>query len=581
MFPGDPAPEHHGLLLYRDLGTWKPICVTSFPSSLASRICPYMGYTADTFSLVSSESLDMDSSPEASSEESCQYVNVSCQTERCGQRPLYRNLPPSKSPAAGTEPGTWPWQATFLVEGEIKCGGAVVDTTFVMTELDCAELLVAEGSRRFITVLVGQDRRTNVGLSPHSQVRRVVSLKVTANSRAVLAQLDTPLELTEHVNTLCLSSYSSTFSSCSLSGFSASSYTQTIPTIPRKCDDKLCLSTEAEEEESSVNWTGVVACVTSTSNNPIVYHGVAVFSNSSLATPFTDLTDLNSLIRTAAPASPLTDDCSGFRCRLGNCISSGKVCDRQWDCQEGEEEQLCPDISATSLPLCARQPEDPDHCLCPGGSRRCDNNLCLGLSYWCNAVSECGDTSDEPAQCATCLGKLELRQPEKLCDGTADCPDYEDELPESCGCPEGSWRCDQPTGLPRRNISSEDRGKCIEMSEVCDGHEDCPSGADEAHSQCIALSNKEDIQQDLFMSPVILSQGFLKVRTYGIWYTYCADLWANNHSAAICSVLGYQDLDNIEWSEQHSDQASLISAHSSDSSDSVNCSTVYIQCSTV
>ena len=47
---------------------------------------------------------------------------------------------------------------------------AVVDVNFVMTELDCAELLVAEGSKKFITVLTGQDRRTNVGLGPHSQV---------------------------------------------------------------------------------------------------------------------------------------------------------------------------------------------------------------------------------------------------------------------------------------------------------------------------------------------------------------------------------------------------------------------------
>ena len=145
------------------------------------------------------------------------------------------------------------------------------------------------------------------------------------------------------------------------------------------------------------------------------------------------------------------------RCRLGACISPAEVCDRVWDCQEGEEELRCPDISSTSLPLCLRHQDDPDHCLCPAGSRRCNNNLCLAEVFWCNGVSECGDTSDEPAQCATCLGKLSLRQPGSVCDGQQDCPGYQDELPESCGCPEGSWRCDSPAA----NTSSEDRGQCV------------------------------------------------------------------------------------------------------------------------
>ena len=166
---GDPVPQHQGILLYRDQGTWKPICVTSFPSSLANRICDYMGYSLDSFSLVSSDSLESPV-PVARSLENCQYVRVDCQYERCGQRPLYRNLPPGKYQGQAG-PGHWPWQATFLLEGQVMCGGAIVDSSFVMTELDCAKQLVAEGSKRYITVLVGQDRRTDVGLARESQVR--------------------------------------------------------------------------------------------------------------------------------------------------------------------------------------------------------------------------------------------------------------------------------------------------------------------------------------------------------------------------------------------------------------------------
>ena len=165
---GDPVPQHQGILLYRDQGTWKPICVTSFPPSLASRICDYMGYSLDSFSLVSSDSLESPV-PVARSLDNCQYVRVDCQYERCGERPLYRNLPPGKSQGQAG-PGHWPWQATFLLEGQVMCGGAIVHTSFVMTELDCAKQLVAEGSKRYITVLVGQDRRTDVGLARESQV---------------------------------------------------------------------------------------------------------------------------------------------------------------------------------------------------------------------------------------------------------------------------------------------------------------------------------------------------------------------------------------------------------------------------
>ena len=310
---GDPVPQHEGILLFRDQGTWSPICVSGLPASLASRICRYMGFNPDSYSLISSDSFPSGPVPEARSEENCQHVRVSCQEERCGVRPLYRNLPTAQSLPEGG-PAYWPWQATFFVEGEVRCGGSVVDRSFILTELACAQLLVAGGTQSFITVLVGQDRRTEVGLGPHSQVGRVVSLKVTANSTVVLAQLETPLTFTEHVNKLCLATYDSSFTSCIISGSNSSSYTRTVSTSVRWCGDQLCLTPDPEEEEEVLLWSGVLVCESSAS--PSLYQAVAVYSSPTRAAPLTDLAGLLGLLTTPGPAPVLTEHCQGFRSEL-------------------------------------------------------------------------------------------------------------------------------------------------------------------------------------------------------------------------------------------------------------------------
>ena len=139
-------------------------------------------------------------------------------------------------------------------------------------------------------------------------MRRVVSLKVTG--RAVLAQLDTPLEFSDHVNKLCLATFDSTFTSCLLSGASYNSYTATVPTSVRWCDDKLCLSPETEEIWSSSS-AGVLTCTSSSS--PGLYHGVAVYNSTTAATPFSNLASLTALISPADTTPTLSDHCQGFR----------------------------------------------------------------------------------------------------------------------------------------------------------------------------------------------------------------------------------------------------------------------------
>ena len=100
---------------------------------------------------------------------------------------------------------------------------------------------------------------------------------------------------------------------------------------------------------------------------------------------------------------------------------------RKWNCLEGEDEAdvdlQCNLVPATNLPLCQRHQDDDGECSCPPGTRKCENNLCLSVDKWCNKHSDCGDMSDEPATCDTCLGKLSLTRPDQLCDGIRNCPD--------------------------------------------------------------------------------------------------------------------------------------------------------------
>ena len=153
----------------------------------------------------------------------------------------------------------------------------------------------------------------------------------------------------------------------------------------------------------------------------------------------------------------IPDTCDGFRCKLGQCLTGDRICDRHWDCMEGEDELDCPIVPATSLVECQRHEDNVRDCSCPAGTRKCDNNLCLEYSKWCNGESECGDMSDEPATCSTCLGHVSLTSPGDVCDGVRHCSDLADETPGACGCPDHSWRCDQVSA--NLNMSSLTTGK--------------------------------------------------------------------------------------------------------------------------
>ena len=86
----------------------------------------------------------------------------------------------------------------------------------------------------------------------------MVSLKVISDAPVVLAQLDTSLMFSDHVNKLCLDM--TPYNTCFVSGASHSSYTNVLPVRVEPClDNLLCLYPEFDDVVSldePINWSG-------------------------------------------------------------------------------------------------------------------------------------------------------------------------------------------------------------------------------------------------------------------------------------------------------------------------------------
>ena len=65
-----------------------------------------------------------------------------------------------------------------------------------------------------------------------------------------------------------------------------------------------------------------------------------------------------------------------------------------------------------------------------------------------------------------------------------------------------------------------------------------------------------------------------QVRTYGIWYNYCADEWSDGEASTICEVLGFSNM--RDWSMGEA----LVGAHldTTPQTSAVRCSTLYLNC---
>ncbi|CAF3426792.1 unnamed protein product [Rotaria socialis] len=161
-----------------------------------------------------------------------------------------------------------------------------------------------------------------------------------------------------------------------------------------------------------------------------------------------------------------------FTCNAtSTCIPLEWVCDKTPDCEDGSDELQCN---------------------CTHDDFICSTGQCINPSYRCDGLPQCRDGSDElncnyPVLCTEfeCANKRCIPL-SWVCDGAVDCSTDGQDRSDERHC--NGTKCDTDSGRETlcKNMPG---GKCLSVSQLCDGHDDCGDGSDEVNCTCTCSQN--------------------------------------------------------------------------------------------
>ncbi|XP_066591634.1 serine protease nudel [Prorops nasuta] len=430
-------------------------------------------------------------------------------------------------PRTGSKTYLWPWLGAIFVDGLYRCTAVLLEHDWLLSSSRCTENITL--SINYTVALLGHSPSYMFVDGPHQQTSIIDEIRVIESSNSSLLHLRNPINMTRHVQPLFLEKKifpPSRNDSCVAVGTGINHQTEIIFLQPVLKNCLKCYRcyinnslVDCAENGTFGDWSGTVFC-----RGKSGWYPSAVFRQQNGPCTFQKVQALTSIdYMNAGIIEAMEDDvsnpfseapCDGFRCSLGQCIPTNRLCDGVEDCRDGADEEK--DQCEYAEKLCINNVEG---CGCKKSELKCGNGKCVPKSAFCNLEIDCEDGTDEPARCS-CYEYLKLTAPERICDGVRHCYDKTDESPHTCPCRKSSFKCDTNTG----------NGTCIPMDFVCDGINDCIDGQDEAN--CIAVKGSPGDPP---------GEGEVIQRSYGIWHTKCfSSPQTNEDNIEICKQLKYE-----------------------------------------